>query len=75
MKGFLADIFETWLKEWDRKLKREGRKVLLFLDNFSGHSKIQLEQITIKFLPPNTTAESQVYFETFGVMNLFFSAM
>jgi hypothetical protein len=63
---FLADIFETWLKQWDRKLKRDRRKVLLYLDNFSGHSKINLDQITVKFLPPNTTAASQVWFLRFG---------
>lgn len=58
--GILVDIFESWLKEWDRKLKQEGRNVLLFLDNFSGHTSIALSQIKIKFLPPNTTAASQV---------------
>lgn len=41
--------------------------MLLYLDNFSGHSKIPLEQITVKFLPPNTTAASQVWFERFTV--------
>uniref|UniRef100_A0A915D285 Uncharacterized protein n=1 Tax=Ditylenchus dipsaci TaxID=166011 RepID=A0A915D285_9BILA len=36
-----------------------ARKVLLYLDNFSGNSKISLQRITLKFLPPNTTARSQ----------------
>jgi hypothetical protein len=52
-------IFESWLKEWDRTLKPDERKVLLYLDNFSGHSKIKLEQINVKFFPANTTAASQ----------------
>uniref|UniRef100_A0A915E739 DDE-1 domain-containing protein n=1 Tax=Ditylenchus dipsaci TaxID=166011 RepID=A0A915E739_9BILA len=56
-----ADLFEEWLKQWDRKLKRDGRKILLVLDNFSGHTKIPLDQITLLFLPPNTTAASQPF--------------
>uniref|UniRef100_A0A915EU04 DDE-1 domain-containing protein n=1 Tax=Ditylenchus dipsaci TaxID=166011 RepID=A0A915EU04_9BILA len=28
MKYFSADLFEAWLKDWDRKLKRDNRKYL-----------------------------------------------
>lgn len=57
----LGAIFEDWLRKWDMKLKKEGRKVLLYIDNCSAHpSKIELECITLKFFPPNTTAMSQV---------------
>ena len=55
-----AAMFETWLKEWDKKLEKDGRKILLYVDNCTAHSpRIQLKCITLKFLPPNTTAESQ----------------
>lgn len=67
IKEFLGDLFEEWLKQWDSKLKRDGRNVLLFLDNFAGHSKITLKQITLKYLPPNTTAASQVCFLMFDI--------
>uniref|UniRef100_A0A915E9H3 DDE-1 domain-containing protein n=1 Tax=Ditylenchus dipsaci TaxID=166011 RepID=A0A915E9H3_9BILA len=52
-------IFESQLKKWDRKLKKDGRKVLLYLNNCSAHSKPSLDNITLKFFPPNTTAMSQ----------------
>lgn len=55
-----AAMFETWLKEWDKKLERDGREILLYVDNCTAHSPtIQLKCITLKFLPPNTTTESQ----------------
>jgi hypothetical protein len=44
----------------DKRVGRDGRKILLFLDNCSAHPKIKLENIELKFLPPNTTAASQV---------------
>jgi hypothetical protein len=54
-------IFSDWLKFWDNKLKVEGRKIVLFLDNFSGHNTtVILKQITLMYLPPNTTSRSQV---------------
>lgn len=58
----LGELFEGWLKAWNKKLQRNGRKVLLILDNFSGHPKIKLSNIELKFLPPNTTSVSQVNF-------------
>uniref|UniRef100_A0A914D8A6 DDE-1 domain-containing protein n=1 Tax=Acrobeloides nanus TaxID=290746 RepID=A0A914D8A6_9BILA len=52
-------IFETWLDNWNKKLSNEGRKILLYMDNFSGHTEMELSNIVIKFLPPNTTARTQ----------------
>lgn len=57
-----AELFENWLKTWNKKLKSDNRKVLLILDNFSGHPKVNLSNIELKFLPPNTTSISQVSF-------------
>lgn len=40
--------------------ERERRKVLLLLDNFSGHyCDIELKNITIIFLPEKTTSKTQ----------------
>lgn len=54
-----AMVFEEWLKKWNARLKSSRRRVLLYVDNCSAHPKIKLENITLKFLLPNTTAESQ----------------
>ncbi|XP_064462024.1 tigger transposable element-derived protein 6-like [Ornithodoros turicata] len=54
------DIFVEWLKEWDAQLARSSRKICLLLDNCSAHStSVKLKNITIKFLPPNTTSKLQ----------------
>uniref|UniRef100_A0A914C297 DDE-1 domain-containing protein n=1 Tax=Acrobeloides nanus TaxID=290746 RepID=A0A914C297_9BILA len=54
-----GDLFERWLRKWDNRLRSTNRKILLFLDNFTGHPKVTLQNIELKFLPPNTTAASQ----------------
>lgn len=58
----LGDIFEQWLKRWDRKLGSDKRKILLLIDNCSAHPKIQLKNIKLQFFLPNATAEIQVKF-------------
>lgn len=54
-----TEIMISWLKKIDTKMKKQRRKVLLFLDNASSHPKIQLENVRIVFLPPNTTSYCQ----------------
>lgn len=60
-----AEIFSFWLGELDRYVgQTPGRKILLLLDNFSGHGTpekplTQLQNITIQFLPANTTSRIQ----------------
>ena len=51
-----SGIFETWLKKFDKHMGRKGRKVLLFLDDATSHSDVQLCNVKLKFLPPNTTS-------------------
>ncbi|XP_015793972.1 tigger transposable element-derived protein 6-like [Tetranychus urticae] len=55
------NIFEKWLTDWHNKLILDNKKVLLILDNFSGHNINfnQFPMITFKFLPPSTTAMTQ----------------
>jgi hypothetical protein len=51
-------IFREWLIKIDKQFKSENRKVILFLDNFSGHcdtpkskkAPIQLTNIKVVFL-------------------------
>lgn len=54
------DVFAGWLRDWDEKLKRQNRKICLFLDNCSAHhTGVALENIELRFLPPNCTAVIQ----------------
>ena len=53
------DIFVAWLKSLNNKFRRQNRKILLFVDNCSAHPDIQLSNIKLKFLPPNTTSKLQ----------------
>lgn len=58
---------EEYLYWLNNKMKAQGRKVLLLLDNFSGHKvgvqlvggKQGLSNVRIEWLPPNTTSHWQ----------------
>lgn len=56
----VAAIFEDWLCAFDRKMRRQKRKVILLMDNASSHKiSRQLQNVRVHFLPPNTTAHIQ----------------
>ncbi len=54
-------VFKNMLFRWDSKLRSEGRKILLLLDNCSSHPDINTELTHIKlvFIPPNCTSVLQ----------------
>lgn len=56
-----AKFFQDWIVGFDKEMGRAKRKVLLIMDNFSGHDvgTQQLTSIKITFLPPNTTSHLQ----------------
>ena len=54
-----SGIFETWLKKFDKRIGRKGRKVLLFLDIAASRSNVQLCNMKLKYLPANTTSIPQ----------------
>ncbi|XP_064417988.1 tigger transposable element-derived protein 4-like [Latimeria chalumnae] len=55
-----GDIFKDWVITFDRKMQRQKRKVLLFVDNCPAHPHIDnLQATTMVFLPPNTTSKLQ----------------
>ena len=55
-----AKLFKDLLREWNGRLGQQGRRVLLCLDNFSGHFPVlQLDNIQLLFFPPNMTSNSQ----------------
>ncbi|XP_072141606.1 tigger transposable element-derived protein 4-like [Dermacentor andersoni] len=55
-----AALFEEYVRALDRKMARDGRKVLFVVDNCPGHGKINnLEAVTLEFLPANMTSVLQ----------------
>ena len=53
-----ADIFNKWLLSFDARMIKLKKKIILFLDNFSGHKidSLNLENIRIEYYPPNCTS-------------------
>ncbi|CAD6899442.1 unnamed protein product [Tilletia controversa] len=54
-------IFVEWLSRWDKALLKDKRKILLLLDNFSGHKidTSNLTSIRLEFFQANLTAHVQ----------------
>ncbi|VVC29246.1 DDE superfamily endonuclease domain,Homeobox domain-like,HTH CenpB-type DNA-binding domain [Cinara cedri] len=51
-----AEIFTSWLKDWDKELGKQSRKIVLIVDNAGPHPHlINLKNVILEFLPPNTT--------------------
>ncbi|KAL2632892.1 hypothetical protein R1flu_004371 [Riccia fluitans] len=60
----MIDLFEMFLVKFEKHLRLVGKeKVLLLLDNFSGHKIVsvqsQIRIIRVEFFPPNVTAVYQ----------------
>lgn len=56
------EIFTIWLERFNHQMHLEKRRVLLLLDNASGHGCINEEKypnIQIEFLRPNATSHLQ----------------
>ncbi len=58
------NIFESWLLEFNEKMKKENRHVLLLIDNAGGHNKSlelknKLTNVEVSYLPANTTSVLQ----------------
>ncbi|XP_035204577.1 tigger transposable element-derived protein 4-like [Stegodyphus dumicola] len=48
-----SELFKEWLKDWNRELQHQSRKVLLLLGNCAAHPHLDcLTNIQLKFLPP-----------------------
>ena len=61
-KAWITEIiFREWLLKIDKQLENDKRKILLFIDNFSGHViKIScLKNVKIAYFPPNRTSKLQ----------------
>ena len=56
-----GEIFTQYVTKFDRRMKRDNRKIALIVDNCTAHpTDIQgLQAVKLCFLPPNTTAKLQ----------------
>ena len=55
-----SDIFTRWLKELDRKMIAEGRKITIIVDNCPAHPHVEgLQAAELIFIAPNTTSKLQ----------------
>ena len=55
-----GEIYRKWLAEWDGQLQTQNRHICLLVDNCSAHPNIvELNNIRVKFLPPNTSSLAQ----------------
>ncbi len=54
-----SDVFTDLLTQLNRRYRKQNRKILLMLDNCSSHPKINLTNIELLFLPPNSTSRTQ----------------
>jgi hypothetical protein len=56
-----AEIFQRWLKSWNSKLKEENQKILLSVNNFSGHQIPEegVSNIQVEFFAPNLNSHIQ----------------
>ena len=54
-----SEIFVSWVKEIDKKMKK-NRKIVLVVNNCSAQPQIPgLQSVELVFLPPNTTSKTQ----------------
>ncbi|GBO36241.1 hypothetical protein AVEN_154554-1 [Araneus ventricosus] len=55
-----TDIMSDWLVELDHKIRKQKRKSILFMHNATSHpDDLNLKNINLVFLPPNTTSMLQ----------------
>jgi len=75
-KGWMTGvIFKEWLYKLDKRMKHEKRQILMFVDNFSGHSPNKnevpyvLTNIKLLYFPANCTSVIQPMDQ--GIINAF----
>ncbi|XP_073826500.1 uncharacterized protein [Musca autumnalis] len=48
-------LWQEILQSLNEEMRKENRKIILFVDNASCHKSEHLSNIKLEFLPPNTT--------------------
>ncbi|GBN51771.1 Tigger transposable element-derived protein 4 [Araneus ventricosus] len=52
-----SDLFQKYLRQWDKELAKKKRKIVLLIDNCTAHIEpSNLQCIKVVFLSPNTTS-------------------
>ncbi|GBN25710.1 Tigger transposable element-derived protein 6 [Araneus ventricosus] len=52
-----SDLFQKYLRQWDKGLSKKKRKIVLLIDNCTAHIEpSNLQWIKVVFLPTNTTS-------------------
>lgn len=52
-----TQIFNEWLSDFDKRITKEKRKIVLIMDNCTVHnSPPRLQSIDVRYLPPNCTS-------------------
>ena len=55
-----GDIFKDWITKFNRKMQSQRRHVFLLIDNAPSHPQdLELSNVTVQFLPANTTSMLQ----------------
>ncbi len=56
-----SPVYQQWLRDLDKEMRLKNRKICLLVDNAPSHihEGLQLTNITVVHLPPNTTAHIQ----------------
>eukprot|EP00102_Acyrthosiphon_pisum_P025954 XP_016663164.1 PREDICTED: tigger transposable element-derived protein 4-like [Acyrthosiphon pisum] len=54
-----GSIMEDWLYTFNNKLKKQNRRVIIFLDNATCHPHLNLSNARLAWLPANTTSLTQ----------------
>jgi hypothetical protein len=65
-------VFTDWLVDLNSDMRRQGRKILMLLDNASSHGKQEdytLSNVEIKILPANMTSQLQPLYQ--GIIQTF----
>jgi hypothetical protein len=52
-------IFLKYLQKFNAKMQIKNRKAFILLDNTPCHPKMELSNVKLVFLPPNTTVRTQ----------------
>ncbi|XP_067684471.1 tigger transposable element-derived protein 4-like [Haliotis asinina] len=60
MTSDLFTLTSEWVNKLDQSMRRQNRKVLLLIDNCPAHPRVpNLKNVTVAYLPPNTTSKIQ----------------
>jgi len=56
-----AVLFQEWVRKLNSKMAAKSKRILLLIDNAPSHAcgYLNMSNVRVKFLPPNTTSEIQ----------------